>query len=83
MLQSQILRSTVHVLESKVGNWRVQGGPLHCDRMSLPVRRYVQCNTAPALESLEKTHPGWPVLITGHSMGGEAAEAHRRCHNSL
>ena len=38
------------------------------------VRRYVQCNTAPAFESLAKSHPGWPVFITGHSMGGD-----RRC----
>ena len=32
---------------------------------------YVQCNTAPALEALARELPGWPLFITGHSMGGD------------
>lgn len=31
---------------------------------------FVHCNTAEALQSAAQTHPGWPLVITGHSMGG-------------
>lgn len=33
---------------------------------------YVHCNTAGALQQAAHEHPGTPLLITGHSMGGEA-----------
>ena len=31
---------------------------------------YVHSNTAPALERAAAEHPGWPLLLTGHSLGG-------------
>lgn len=31
---------------------------------------YVHCNTAGALQKAAQDHPGTPLLITGHSMGG-------------
>lgn len=34
---------------------------------------FVHCNTAQALEAAAHRFPGWPVLVTGHSMGGEYA----------
>lgn len=33
---------------------------------------YVHCNTAPALELAAQRFLGWPLLVTGHSLGGEA-----------
>ena len=33
---------------------------------------YVQCNTAAALSAAAGKHPGTPLLVTGHSMGGRA-----------
>lgn len=32
---------------------------------------FVHCNTAAALEAAAQAHPGWPLVVTGHSMGGE------------
>ncbi|KAK9788836.1 hypothetical protein WJX73_008421 [Symbiochloris irregularis] len=34
---------------------------------------YVHCNTAQALQKAAKQHPGVPLLLTGHSMGGSVA----------
>ncbi|KAL0036871.1 hypothetical protein WJX77_003190 [Trebouxia sp. C0004] len=34
---------------------------------------FVHCNSAAALESVAQTHPGWPLVVTGHSMGGGVA----------
>ena len=31
---------------------------------------YVHCNTAEALREAARRCPGWPVLVTGHSLGG-------------
>lgn len=31
---------------------------------------FVHCNTAEALQSAARIHPGWPLVVTGHSMGG-------------
>ena len=31
---------------------------------------FVHCNTAAALDSVARTHAGWPLVVTGHSMGG-------------
>ena len=32
---------------------------------------YVHCNTAQALQRAAQEHPGVPLMLTGHSMGGE------------
>ncbi len=34
---------------------------------------YVQCNTQAALQEAARRCPGWPVLLTGHSLGGGVA----------
>lgn len=31
---------------------------------------FVHCNTAAALQAAAQKHPGWPLIVTGHSMGG-------------
>lgn len=31
---------------------------------------YVHCNTSEALAEAARRFPGWPLLVTGHSMGG-------------
>jgi len=36
----------------------------------LSAATYVHCNTGGALEDAARRFPGWPLLITGHSMGG-------------
>ena len=39
---------------------------------------FVHCNSAAALESVAHTHPGWPLVVTGHSMGGKYFRLSRR-----
>ncbi|PSC76092.1 Sn1-specific diacylglycerol lipase beta [Micractinium conductrix] len=34
---------------------------------------FIHCNTAEALEEAARRCPGWPVLLTGHSLGGGVA----------
>jgi hypothetical protein len=34
---------------------------------------FVHCNTADALAQASAQHPGWPLLVTGHSLGGGCA----------
>ena len=34
---------------------------------------YVHSNTASALQRAATEHPGWPLLLTGHSLGGALA----------
>lgn len=34
---------------------------------------YIHCNTRAALEEAARRCPGWPVLLTGHSLGGGVA----------
>lgn len=34
---------------------------------------YVHCTTAAALAEAARRFPGWPLLVTGHSLGGGAA----------
>lgn len=34
---------------------------------------FVHCNTASALEEAARRCPGWPVVLTGHSLGGGVA----------
>lgn len=34
---------------------------------------FVQCNTQAALQEAAARCPGWPVLLTGHSLGGGVA----------
>ena len=36
---------------------------------------YVHSNTASALQHAAAEHPGWPLLLTGHSLGGASASA--------
>ena len=36
---------------------------------------YIHCNTQAALEEAAAKCPGWPVLVTGHSLGGGQASA--------
>lgn len=43
-------------------------GKVHEGMMSAAT--FVHCNTAEALQSAAQTYPGWPLVITGHSMGG-------------
>lgn len=31
---------------------------------------YIHSNTAGALEAAGRDFPGWPLVVTGHSMGG-------------
>lgn len=31
---------------------------------------FVHCNTSEALAEAARRFPGWPLLLTGHSMGG-------------
>ena len=31
---------------------------------------YVHSNTASTLQRAAAKHPGWPLLLTGHSLGG-------------
>ena len=33
---------------------------------------YIHCNTGAALHKAATDFPGWPLLVTGHSMGGES-----------
>jgi len=44
-------------------------GKVHEGMMSAAT--FVHCNSAAALESVAHTHPGWPLVVTGHSMGGK------------
>jgi len=44
-------------------------GKVHEGMMSAAT--FVHCNSAAALESVAQTHPGWPLVVTGHSMGGK------------
>ncbi|KAL0037996.1 hypothetical protein WJX79_008937 [Trebouxia sp. C0005] len=46
-------------------------GKVHEGMMSAAT--FVHCNSAAALESVAHTHPGWPLVVTGHSMGGGVA----------
>ena len=32
---------------------------------------YVHSNTASTLQRAAAEHPGWPLLLTGHSLGGK------------
>jgi surfactin synthase thioesterase subunit len=34
---------------------------------------YIHCNTAEALQAAAENHPGAPLFVTGHSMGGGVA----------
>jgi len=34
---------------------------------------FVHCNTAGVLKRAVEEHPGWPVIVTGHSLGGGVA----------
>lgn len=45
-----------------------QAGSVHEGLMGAAT--FVHCNTAQALERAGRDHPGLPLLITGHSMGG-------------
>ena len=45
-------------------------GKVHEGMMSAAT--FVHCNTAAALESAARLYPGWPLVVTGHSMGGKA-----------
>ena len=42
---------------------------------------FVHCNTAQALERAGREHPGLPLLITGHSMGGAPLELHQAVYS--
>lgn len=42
---------------------------------------FVHCNTAAALEAAAQKHPGWPLVVTGHSMGGK--DKNVLCHQAL
>ena len=55
-------------LEKLPQNW--EGTIRHL--RSLKMCSYIQCNTGPALEKIAIEFPGWPLFITGHSMGGES-----------
>ena len=39
---------------------------------------FLHCNTAAALATAARDFPGWPLVVTGHSMGGTQAPA--TCH---
>ena len=49
-------------------------GKVHEGMMSAAT--FVHCNSAAALESVAHTHPGWPLVVTGHSMGGKYLGSH-------
>ena len=42
---------------------------------------FVHCNTAQALERAGQDHPGLPLLIAGHSMGGAPPQLHQAAHS--
>lgn len=42
-------------------------GRVHEGMMSAAT--YVHCNTGAALADAARRFPGWPLLVTGHSMG--------------
>ena len=49
-------------------------GKVHEGMMSAAT--FVHCNTAAALQSAADSYPGWPLVVTGHSMGGEVLHHH-------
>ena len=44
---------------------------------------YVHSSTAAALRRAAAEHPGWPVLITGHSLGGGRVDGGARYFESV
>lgn len=44
-------------------------GKVHSGAMSAAT--YIQCRTRETLEKAAELYPGWPLLIAGHSLGGE------------
>ncbi len=51
------------------------GRPGRVHEGMLSAATYVHCNTGAALADAARRFPGWPLLVTGHSMGG----AHTGC----
>lgn len=46
------------------------GRPGRVHEGMLSAATYVHCNTGAALADAARRFPGWPLLVTGHSMGG-------------
>eukprot|EP00887_Chlorella_sp_A99_P004794 scaffold4.g4794.t1 len=51
----------------------VEGVEGHVHSGMLSAASYVQCATAEALAAAGERFPGWPLLLTGHSLGGGVA----------
>jgi hypothetical protein len=51
----------------------IAGAKCHVHEGMLRAATYVHCNTADALASAASLHPGAPLFVTGHSLGGGVA----------
>jgi alpha-beta hydrolase superfamily lysophospholipase len=45
----------------------------HVHQGLLSAAQYVYANTLPALQRAAADYPGWPLFVTGHSLGGGVA----------
>lgn len=48
-------------------------GEAHVHEGMLRAAAFVHCNTADTLARASREHPGWPLFVTGHSLGGGVA----------
>ena len=55
------------------GSFGSDGVSGHVHPGMLSAATYVQCCTREALEEAARRCPGWPLLLTGHSLGGGVA----------
>ncbi|KAI8107869.1 hypothetical protein M9435_002896 [Picochlorum sp. BPE23] len=64
-LLSDVTANSLHVNLVGVDGWVHEG--------MMASATYIHCCTKAALRELGAQHPGWPVLVTGHSLGGGVA----------
>lgn len=64
-LLSDVTANSLHVNFLGVDGWVHEG--------MMASATYIHCCTKAALRELGSQYPGWPVLVTGHSLGGGVA----------
>ncbi len=64
-LLSDVTANSLHVTLLGVDGWVHEG--------MMASATYIHCCTKAALHELGTQYPGWPVLVTGHSLGGGVA----------